>query len=76
VPDPGEQQLLLSDWLVLCVVCEEPTHGFAVAGLFPVKVAAIAVAPAGAVAVPRQLGALPVPLMVPRVAGRWVGSEG
>jgi PadR family transcriptional regulator AphA len=25
---------LLSDWLVLCVVCEEPTHGFAVAGLF------------------------------------------
>jgi PadR family transcriptional regulator AphA len=34
VPDPGEQQLLLSDWLVLCVVCEQPTHGFAVAGLF------------------------------------------
>lgn len=34
MPDPGEQQLLLSDWLVLCVVCEKPTHGFAVAGLF------------------------------------------
>jgi DNA-binding PadR family transcriptional regulator len=34
VSDPGEQQLLLSDWLVLCVVCEQPTHGFAVAGLF------------------------------------------
>jgi DNA-binding PadR family transcriptional regulator len=34
VPDPGEQQLLLSDWLVLCVVCEKPVHGFAVAGLF------------------------------------------
>jgi DNA-binding PadR family transcriptional regulator len=34
VPDSGEQQLRLSDWLVLCVVCEEPTHGFAVAGLF------------------------------------------
>jgi PadR family transcriptional regulator AphA len=34
VPDPGEQQLLLSDWLVLCVVCEKPAHGFAVAGLF------------------------------------------
>src|SRR5512140_1059993 len=34
MPDPGEQQLLLSDWLVLCVVCEKPVHGFAVAGLF------------------------------------------
>ena len=34
MPDPGEQQLLLSDWLVLCVVCEQPIHGFAVAGLF------------------------------------------
>jgi len=34
VPDSGEQQLRLSDWLVLCIVCEEPTHGFAVAGLF------------------------------------------
>ena len=34
MPDPGEQQLLRSDWLVLCVVCEKPVHGFAVAGLF------------------------------------------
>jgi DNA-binding PadR family transcriptional regulator len=34
MPDPGEQHLLLSDWLVLCVVCEKPVHGFAVAGLF------------------------------------------
>jgi len=34
VPDPGEQQLLLSDWLVLCVVCEKPTHGYVMAGLF------------------------------------------
>ena len=34
MPDPGEQQLLLSDWLMLCVVCEKPVHGFAVAGLF------------------------------------------
>jgi len=34
VPDPGEQQLFLPDWLVLCVVCEQPAHGFAVAGLF------------------------------------------
>jgi PadR family transcriptional regulator AphA len=25
---------LLSDWLVLCVICEQPTHGFAVAALF------------------------------------------
>jgi DNA-binding PadR family transcriptional regulator len=34
VPDPGEQQLLLSDWLVLSIVCEKPAHGFAVARLF------------------------------------------
>jgi PadR family transcriptional regulator AphA len=34
MPDAGERQLRQSDWLVLCVVCEEPTHGFAVAGLF------------------------------------------
>jgi DNA-binding PadR family transcriptional regulator len=33
VPGLGERQLKLSDWLVLCVVCEHPTHGFAVAGL-------------------------------------------
>jgi PadR family transcriptional regulator AphA len=32
--DPGARRLRQSDWLVLCVVCEEPTHGFAVAGLF------------------------------------------
>jgi DNA-binding PadR family transcriptional regulator len=34
VPDSGEHRLRQSDWLVLCVVCAEPTHGFAVAGLF------------------------------------------
>ena len=34
MPNPGARQLRLSDWLVLCVVCKEPTHGFAVAGLF------------------------------------------
>jgi DNA-binding PadR family transcriptional regulator len=33
MPDPAARQLRLSDWLVLCVVCEQPTHGFAVAGL-------------------------------------------
>jgi PadR family transcriptional regulator AphA len=33
MPVPGEWQLRLSDWLVLCVVCERPTYGFAVAGL-------------------------------------------
>lgn len=25
--------LALSDWLVLCVICEQPTHGFAMAAL-------------------------------------------
>jgi PadR family transcriptional regulator AphA len=33
MPGHGEQQLRLSDWAVLCVVCERPTHGFAVARL-------------------------------------------
>jgi DNA-binding PadR family transcriptional regulator len=33
MPGPGERELRLSDWLVLCVVCERPTYGFAVAGL-------------------------------------------
>jgi PadR family transcriptional regulator AphA len=37
MPEPGEQQLRLSAWLVLCVVCEQPTHGFAVPGLFSRK---------------------------------------
>lgn len=37
MPDPGARQLRLPDWLVLCVVCEQPTHGFAVAGLFSRK---------------------------------------
>jgi DNA-binding PadR family transcriptional regulator len=34
VPDPGERQLSLFDWLALCVICEQPTYGFAIAGLF------------------------------------------
>jgi DNA-binding PadR family transcriptional regulator len=37
MPDPGTWQLRRSDWLVLCVVCEQPTHGFVVAGLFSRK---------------------------------------
>ena len=34
MPGPGERQLRLSDWVVLCVVCERTTHGFAIAQLF------------------------------------------
>jgi DNA-binding PadR family transcriptional regulator len=30
---PGERSLSLAEWLVLCLVCEEPTHGFAIARL-------------------------------------------
>jgi hypothetical protein len=33
MPDSGERPLSLYEWLVLCVVCEEPTYGFAIAGL-------------------------------------------
>jgi DNA-binding PadR family transcriptional regulator len=33
VPRTQEQKLSLTDWLVLCLVSEMPTHGFAVAGL-------------------------------------------
>jgi DNA-binding PadR family transcriptional regulator len=29
---PEEHSLSLSEWLVLCLVCEQPTHGFAIAG--------------------------------------------
>jgi DNA-binding PadR family transcriptional regulator len=29
----GEHRLSLSEWVVLCLVCEGPTHGFAVAAL-------------------------------------------
>ena len=35
MPDPGERPLSLREWLVLCIACEEPTYGFAIAGLFP-----------------------------------------
>jgi DNA-binding PadR family transcriptional regulator len=34
MPGPGGQQLRLADWVVLCVVCERTTHGFAIAQLF------------------------------------------
>jgi DNA-binding PadR family transcriptional regulator len=34
MPGHGERPLRMSDWLVLCVVCERPTHGFAIAQLF------------------------------------------
>ena len=32
-PGRGEPTLSLAEWLVLCVVCEEPRHGFAIARL-------------------------------------------
>jgi hypothetical protein len=28
-----EPVLSLAEWLVLCLVCEEPRHGFAIVGL-------------------------------------------
>src|SRR5580658_817883 len=30
---PEERSLSLAEWLVLCLVCEEPRHGFAIARL-------------------------------------------
>jgi DNA-binding PadR family transcriptional regulator len=33
MPGPQEQRLSLTEWLVLCLVSEQPTHGFAVARL-------------------------------------------
>jgi PadR family transcriptional regulator AphA len=35
MPDPSERPLSLREWVVLCVVCEGPTHGFALGKLFP-----------------------------------------
>jgi DNA-binding PadR family transcriptional regulator len=34
MPDPPERPLSLIEWVVLCVACEKPTYGFAIAGLF------------------------------------------
>jgi DNA-binding PadR family transcriptional regulator len=31
MPETGEPQLSLSAWLVLCLICEEPSHGFPIA---------------------------------------------
>jgi DNA-binding PadR family transcriptional regulator len=31
MPETRERQLSLSTWLVLCLICEEPSHGFALA---------------------------------------------
>ena len=33
MPAAGEPALSLSEWLVLCLICERPTHGNAIAGL-------------------------------------------
>ena len=33
MPELQSPRLSLSEWLVLCVICEKPTHGFAIAGL-------------------------------------------
>jgi DNA-binding PadR family transcriptional regulator len=33
VPDTAEPSLSLAEWLVLCLVCEKPLHGFAIARL-------------------------------------------
>jgi DNA-binding PadR family transcriptional regulator len=37
MPDLQAQRLSLSEWLVLCVICEKPAHGFAIAGLLGPK---------------------------------------
>jgi DNA-binding PadR family transcriptional regulator len=34
MPDPPERPLSLIEWVVLCIACEKPTYGFAIAGLF------------------------------------------
>ncbi len=31
MPGPAQPRLSLAEWLVLCLVCEAPTHGFALA---------------------------------------------
>jgi DNA-binding PadR family transcriptional regulator len=31
--DPGDRPLSLREWVVLCIACEKPTYGFAIAGL-------------------------------------------
>jgi len=31
--DPGERPLSLQEWVVLCIACENPTYGFAIAAL-------------------------------------------
>lgn len=33
VPNPDEPALSLSEWLVLCLICEKPTHGYVITGL-------------------------------------------
>jgi DNA-binding PadR family transcriptional regulator len=33
MPEPAEPSLSLAEWLVLCLVCEKPWHGFAIARL-------------------------------------------
>jgi PadR family transcriptional regulator AphA len=33
MPDPAEPTLSLPEWVVLCLIREQPTHGFAIAGL-------------------------------------------
>jgi PadR family transcriptional regulator AphA len=37
MPDPGERPLSLTEWPVLCLACEGPTHGFALALLLSRK---------------------------------------
>ena len=34
MPDPPERPPSLIEWVVLCIACEKPTYGFAIAGLF------------------------------------------
>jgi PadR family transcriptional regulator AphA len=37
MPDPGDWPLSLPEWLVLCIICEKPTYGFAVMRLLSRK---------------------------------------
>lgn len=37
MPSPGEPSLSLSEWLVLCLITEQATHGNAIAALSMVR---------------------------------------
>ncbi|HEY1643116.1 MAG TPA: hypothetical protein VGG35_20665 [Streptosporangiaceae bacterium] len=76
MPDPDEPTLSLSEWVVLGLVCEQPAHGFAIAGLLGRQGSPGEVWRVARPVVYRAIQRLEALFPARGGSGFWLGSEG